>query len=153
MSHMANQTLAERLSQSRTNVGLSQQALAKVSGVSQQTISSLESGKIQSSKGLLALAEACKVDITWLVSGKGEGLTLDAHVEHRRPQGLIANAQEVIRGVVQADILVKVAHDQLQAALAVLEKTNHPLIPQIGEALFIVRMASATLSADAGRSS
>ncbi|MBM5458737.1 helix-turn-helix transcriptional regulator [Pseudomonas sp. P66] len=148
MSAPRFERLADRLVKSRTDAGFSQQELCKASGVSQQTISALESGKIGSSKGLLALAKACNVDVEWLMEGDRltghPGRSGQTSIGH----SIIADAQARIKGIVQADILVKVAHEQLKAALGVLTQSQHPASQQLIEAIAIVEKTSAELSAD-----
>ncbi len=67
MSH-----LGERLIQARKLRGTSQAELARRSGVSQPTISDLESGAQVGTKKAPELANALKVDLTWLLTGRGE---------------------------------------------------------------------------------
>jgi transcriptional regulator with XRE-family HTH domain len=106
--------LAQRLIKSRIDKGLSQQELAKLSGVSQQTISSIESGKIKSSRFVADLAGALEVNLEWLMTGNELDVPDGGHAQH-----IIAIAQEQIRGIIQADVLVKCANDQINAALNV----------------------------------
>lgn len=67
MSH-----LGERLIQARKLRDISQAELARRSGVSQPTISDLESGAQAGTKKAPELASALKVDLTWLLTGRGE---------------------------------------------------------------------------------
>jgi transcriptional regulator with XRE-family HTH domain len=64
-------TLASRLAWARTNKGLSQQELARRSGVSQSTIGNLESGLRLSSRKITVIASTLDVDALWLAEGKG----------------------------------------------------------------------------------
>jgi phage repressor protein C with HTH and peptisase S24 domain len=65
-------TLAERLIWARDRKGLTQAALAKLSGVSQGTIGNLESGLRQSARKIANIADAMGVDALWLAEGKGQ---------------------------------------------------------------------------------
>jgi len=65
-------TLGERLIQARKLRGTSQAELARRSGVSQPTISDLESGGQAGTKKAPELASALKVDLAWLLTGRGE---------------------------------------------------------------------------------
>jgi phage repressor protein C with HTH and peptisase S24 domain len=65
-------TLAERLTWAREQKGLSQAALAKLSGVSQGTIGNLETGIRQTARKILEIASALDVDPIWLANGQGD---------------------------------------------------------------------------------
>jgi transcriptional regulator with XRE-family HTH domain len=62
-----------RLRHARKLRGLSQQKLAKASGVKQASISQLETGESLSFKGttLVSIAQTLKVNPEWLATGKG----------------------------------------------------------------------------------
>jgi phage repressor protein C with HTH and peptisase S24 domain len=64
-------TLAKRLTWARERKGLTQEALAKLSGVSQGTIGNLESGIRQTARKIVDIATAAGVDPIWLANGKG----------------------------------------------------------------------------------
>ena len=65
-------SLALRLKQSRAQARISQRELAKQSGLSQQLISKLENGLVESTAEVFRLAEALRIDARWLATGKGE---------------------------------------------------------------------------------
>jgi transcriptional regulator with XRE-family HTH domain len=67
-------TFGERLEKLRTDLNLSQEAVAQAIGKSQRAISALETtpGRLPSAKTLQALAAFFQVDAEWLVTGKGE---------------------------------------------------------------------------------
>ena len=62
--------LSERLILARKKAGLTQKQLSRISGVKQQTISSLELGNAKGTKNIVLLANALKVSPTWLSTGK-----------------------------------------------------------------------------------
>lgn len=64
-------TLAERLKFIRKKRQLTQQELSKKSGASQQIISGIESGKVETTNEIFNLAEALEVEPKWLATGKG----------------------------------------------------------------------------------
>ncbi len=66
-------SLAQRLKQSRAQAQISQRELAKRSGLSQQLISKLENGLVESTTEVFRLAEALRVDPRWLATGQGDG--------------------------------------------------------------------------------
>ncbi|MBS1211934.1 MAG: helix-turn-helix protein [Proteobacteria bacterium] len=61
-----------RIKQARQKAGLSQRGLAKRSGLSQQLISKLENGLVESTTEVFRLAESLGVNPRWLATGKGE---------------------------------------------------------------------------------
>ncbi len=66
------ETLGFRLKLARKNKGFSQRELSKHSGVSQQLISLLESGKNETTSEVFNLATALDVSPEWLGTGNGD---------------------------------------------------------------------------------
>jgi len=64
-------TLAQRIQQRMDTLGITQDRLAFLSGLSQSAIHKLISGKSMSSRRMPQLAKALKCDIYWLTDGKG----------------------------------------------------------------------------------
>lgn len=64
-------TFAKRLKATREERDLTQKALAELSGISQTTISNIESGRNQGSVEIFALARALGVSPEWLAEGTG----------------------------------------------------------------------------------
>lgn len=62
-------SLANRLKSRREELGLSQTALARIAGVSQQLISKIETGKSDATTEGPKLARALRVSIDWLLEG------------------------------------------------------------------------------------
>ena len=60
-----------RLREARKRAGLTQQALADQLGMSQRTINGYEHGRQPKIPIYQALADACGVSVTWLMSGEG----------------------------------------------------------------------------------
>lgn len=71
---MARNDVGVRLRHARKLRGLTQQVLAKASGVKQATISDIETGESQSPVGtnLVSLAQTLLVSPEWLAQGKGD---------------------------------------------------------------------------------
>lgn len=65
-------TLGKRLKFARKDKGLTQAELQKMSGVSQQMISLIESEKVESTTEVFNLSEALDVNPKWLATGNGE---------------------------------------------------------------------------------
>lgn len=61
-----------RIKRARKHAGLKQQQLAKLTGITQASISELETGKSQASSFSASIAKACGVDPLWLETGRGE---------------------------------------------------------------------------------
>lgn len=79
-------TLGERLKTARKYAGLTQPQLSDKSGVSQQTISNIETGLQDKSTDIVQLAVACGVRPEWLATYDGEmvdGLVIhDEKIKH-----------------------------------------------------------------------
>ena len=65
-------TLGDRLKQVRNKRNLTQVALAKLTGIPQQTIHAIENKKAKSTGHLIALSKALHVNPEWLSTGEGE---------------------------------------------------------------------------------
>lgn len=72
-------TFAERVKAQRKQAGLNQQQLAKISGLSQTTISDIERARNEGSRDVVRLAHALKVSAEWLITGLGKK-DIEAHV-------------------------------------------------------------------------
>jgi SOS-response transcriptional repressor LexA len=66
-------SLAKRLKSAREKAKLSQRALSQKTGLSQQLISKLETGAVDSTTEIFPLAEALAVDPRWLATGEESG--------------------------------------------------------------------------------
>ena len=64
-------TLADRLNQRMAEIGMTQDRLGELAGVSQTTIFKLCSGKAKETRKLLAISDALGVSPKWLQSGEG----------------------------------------------------------------------------------
>ena len=65
-------SLAQRLKQTREQARISQRELARRSGLSQQLISKLENGLVESTTEVFRLAETLGVNARWLATGQGK---------------------------------------------------------------------------------
>ena len=70
--------MQERIRRARRKAGLSQAALADLVKVRRSAVSNWESAKdvLPSMQNLVAIAQACRVSIEWLGTGRG-GMTSD----------------------------------------------------------------------------
>ena len=73
--------LSQRIVAAREHRGLTQDALAKLVGISQQAIQKLESEKSSSSRKLTEIAIACGVRPEWLASGLGAMVAPEVQVK------------------------------------------------------------------------
>jgi len=64
-------SLSDRLKAARANAGLSQAALARAVGLTQQAVAALERADTASSRRLAEIARALNVSIDWLAFGEG----------------------------------------------------------------------------------
>lgn len=65
-------TLAERLKEARSDKGLSQTALAKLVGIGQATVASIENGRNRGSTYITKIARVLDVSPEWLADGIGD---------------------------------------------------------------------------------
>lgn len=113
--------LGERLVVARKHAKLSQLALFKKSGVQQQNISAIETGKVTSSSFSADLARACGVDTDWLISGRGSMIPmLNSNSDSLARMGKLLGAG--IRGANRADAHLSVAISAVVEAMACLDE-------------------------------
>lgn len=87
-----SETLAARIKRARKHAGLNQTELAERVGLSQQQISSLETGAAEETTALVKIARVCGVNPFWLDSG--EGAMLDPLVRTDEALRQVALAME-----------------------------------------------------------
>jgi transcriptional regulator with XRE-family HTH domain len=73
--------ICARLKEERVRLGMSQQDLAEVGGVTRKTQSAYESGATAPDVAYLSLVSARGVDVQYVFSGKREGSAIAGHVE------------------------------------------------------------------------
>lgn len=79
------QELKDRLKYARKNANITQLELANIIGISQGSISDLESGRNKTSVNITKFAEVLKVNPHWLATGQGEMTNIqfnNAHIEN-----------------------------------------------------------------------
>nr|WP_247718979.1 S24 family peptidase [Morganella morganii] len=82
-------TFGERLFERRSELGMSQDELARKTGVSRVAISKIELGDSQDTRStnLFKIAEALQCDPRWLLNGDGAPpASFDKNVENKRPE-------------------------------------------------------------------
>lgn len=104
---------ADRVKTRRTNLGLTQEQVAKISGLKQPDISKIELGLISETAKILGLAKALECSPEWLSTGKGL-------VEHDQASSKHA-AHEVNSNPYKATTNnIRAALDTLESALTLL---------------------------------
>lgn len=115
--------MQERIRRARRKAGLSQAALADLVKVRRSAVSNWESAKdvLPSMQNLVAIAEACRVSIEWLGTGRG-GMTSDP---------------EALADIPTADAELVDAHEEreLLAAFRNLPRRSQQLVMELTEAL------------------
>ena len=115
--------MQERIRRARRKAGLSQAALADLVKVRRSTVSNWESAKdvLPSMQNLVAIAQACRVSIEWLGTGRG-GMTSDP---------------EALADIPTADAELVDAHEEreLLAAFRNLPRRSQQLVMELTEAL------------------
>lgn len=90
-------TLPERLKYARELLDLSQQEVADAVGMKQPSYYQLESGKTKRSRYIHDIAKVLKVDVDWLLSGKGEFIQTSANNDVL-DTGAVKNSSYIIIG-------------------------------------------------------
>ena len=115
--------MQERIRRARRKAGLSQAALADLVKVRRRAVSNWESAKdvLPSMQNLVAIAQACRVSIEWLGTGRG-GMTSDP---------------EALADIPTADAELVDAHEEreLLAAFRNLPRRSQQLVMELTEAL------------------
>ena len=115
--------MQERIRRARRKAGLSQAALADLVKVRRSAVSNWESAKdvLPSMQNLVAIAQACRVSIEWLGTGRG-GMTSDP---------------EALADIPTADAELVDAHEEreLLAAFRNLPRRSQQLVKELTEAL------------------
>ena len=115
--------MQERIRRARRKAGLSQAALAALVKVRRSAVSNWESAKdvLPSMQNLVAIAQACRVSIEWLGTGRG-GMTSDP---------------EALADIPTADAELVDAHEEreLLAAFRNLPRRSQQLVMELTEAL------------------
>ena len=115
--------MQERIRRARRKAGLSQAALADIVKVRRSAVSNWESAKdvLPSMQNLVAIAQACRVSIEWLGTGRG-GMTSDP---------------EALADIPTADAELVDAHEEreLLAAFRNLPRRSQQLVMELTEAL------------------
>lgn len=103
------QGFAERIKSKREELGLSQAALGRKIGVSQQTIAGLESGRFSRTSHTFSLAEALGVSAEWLMKGE------------QKPTNEVVKVSSVKEGKILLEFSHYVTLDQFNEIAKILE--------------------------------
>lgn len=123
---LMRETLGTRLKKARTDAGLTQEQLAKASGVSQQAISKIERGAQAVSSAVVPLARACGVSPDWLSDGVEARLThtvgAGPPVKAEPGSWLMQMIQIMIANGVSPEEAIRLSNEAAQAVKAPAQK-------------------------------
>lgn len=105
-------TLPERLKYAREQLNMSQSEVAEAVGMKQPSYYQLESGKTQRSRYINEIANVLKVDVDWLVYGKGKA-TKDSEANQA---DLLAEGAVILIGGSTKYPLVKIPYLDIKAS-------------------------------------
>lgn len=105
-------TLPERLKYAREQLNMSQSEVAEAVGMKQPSYYQLESGKTQRSRYINEIANVLKVDVDWLVYGKGKA-TKDSEAHQA---DLLAEGAVILIGGSTKYPLVKIPYLDIKAS-------------------------------------
>ena len=105
-------TLPERLKYAREQLNMSQSEVAEAVGMKQPSYYQLESGKTQRSRYINEIANVLKVDVDWLVYGKGKA-TKDSEANQA---DLLAEGAVILIGGSTIYPLVKIPYLDIKAS-------------------------------------
>lgn len=105
-------TLPERLKYAREQLNMSQSEVAEAVGMKQPSYYQLESGKTQRSRYINEIANVLKVDVDWLVYGKGKA-TKDSETNQA---DLLAEGAVILIGGSTKYPLVKIPYLDIKAS-------------------------------------
>lgn len=105
-------TLPERLKYAREQLNMSQSEVAEAVGMKQPSYYQLESGKTQRSRYINEIANVLKVDVDWLVYGKGKA-TKDSEANQA---DLLAEGAMILIGGSTKYPLVKIPYLDIKAS-------------------------------------
>lgn len=108
-------TVAERLRDARQKARMTQTELAQLSGVSQTTVASVETGRADSSKHLYKFAEVLGADPRWLITGEAAHQSALSGIHENRRARLQRMIDEFGDGTV-ARFAERLGYDRAQIA-------------------------------------
>lgn len=140
-------TLAQRLKEAREALGLSQEQLAQLAGVSQGTIGNIESGTRKRPREIVAIAKAVKVNPEWLLKGiglrnssegKGGNYTQDSFIDTHLSRAPVVEWGELGEKLKQPNYLTAheealdfLASGQVSFCCKLLKITDDALAPRL----------------------
>lgn len=91
-------TFGQRVREARVDAGLTQPQLAKLTKLSQTTISDIERGRNGGSGAVTVLARILNVEADWLAEGRGEKKLSELKTEQQRAEYVIAPSTTKLTG-------------------------------------------------------
>lgn len=129
-------TFGEKVKNARTNLGLTQEELAKKIGVTRRIISSYELDKSfpRTRENCKKLAEALEIDVNYLLTDD-EAFLVDAKAAYgargaRQAKELIAEVTGLFAGGEMADEDMREMVDAIQEAYLIAKKNNKKYTPK-----------------------
>jgi len=126
--------IAKRLKQARKAIGLTQAELALMVGVSQSTIGNIEAGLRERPRELLSIANALRVDPSWLETGKVKEKHSLISISNERAVkdvDLLRSLNKVSSALLHADDLTLDQVRPLLARLVDMPERNAEIVPRL----------------------
>lgn len=127
-------TIADRLSKRRKELGLTQKELAKRVGLTQGTIGQLERGLLQTTKKIYELAQVLAVDTQWLLFGTENAVDETGKRVSSNQSGLVSFPDIPIQFF--SSFIRELGLDETQ--LSCIKQTDDSMLPSIYDSDYLL---------------